>query len=399
MEGELVGMTAEKKSRLELRLEQELEEGRMKNNGNLDDDDLLVKAFDLVEVYFRLYRLNKLNALLAEIKPFCFQRGDDEDWIPKWLQAQATNLCKQNRYAESLPLFTEMAERLAPTSALMSNVGNVYLALGDLEKAHDHYEKAYQMLFTEPHGPDKEAGALAEIAFVKLKIAEIEPLEGDSGRKTMYLDDAKRHIVQSVEKYRDIGYVTHSMLGKALGSLAKICYARGEYEEADRAWIEAMNIYNIRMGNHSLYVAGALKERVKVIIKLDLQRAKQEAPRMLLLALDKYVLRQDVLDLKEINEILSLLLHDDLPFTSKDSAPIALKDFMPIIVHCHKVLNNEIPSQTSEHPRIDVRFLAEFYQHSGHLMWLSGQDKVTAKDWVQRSIKLWGGPPVGTQEF
>ena len=137
-------MTAGEKALLESKLENDLAERRGKEGGGLRSEEALVVAFQLIEVYFRLYRLNKLHVLLQEIKPHCFEKGDESDWIPKWLQAQATNLCKQNRYKEALPLFTEMAERLTPTSALLSNVGNVYLALGQLHKAQVNNQHQHQ---------------------------------------------------------------------------------------------------------------------------------------------------------------------------------------------------------------------------------------------------------------
>mmetsp|Transcript_489 Transcript_489/g.930 ORF Transcript_489/g.930 Transcript_489/m.930 type:complete len:226 (-) Transcript_489:81-758(-) len=218
-------------------------------------------------------------------------------------------------------------------------------------------------------------------------MAEADPTQSKSKIKLL-LDKAKQQITLSVQKYRDIGYMTHSMLGKALASLAKICFARGEHVEADEAWKEALSIFKIRMGHDSLYVAGALKDRLKVLIDLDIDKARKNATPMLKAALEKYALKQDVIDLKEINEILGLLLRDELQLANEED----LQPFVPLILHCDRVLSGEIRNQTSEHPNIDVRFLAEFYQHAGHLLWLSKHDNVKAKRWVQRSVVLWGGP-------
>lgn len=116
-------------------------------------------------------------------------------------------------------LETKFAEEPETLAAITNNIGNVYYALGEYEKAGPMIERAVE-LFTRTLGPDHELSRLAEHD-LGMFLRDVGDYERADSILTAILERNERELGVSDPKTLS-----------AMGSLANLAYNKGEYDRA-----------------------------------------------------------------------------------------------------------------------------------------------------------------------
>lgn len=117
------------------RLEERM--ARFRRSRGMSHDSTLKATFKLLDCLIGQYKLNKTDAILAEIGAVCKERGSD--WYVKWIQSLAFCRWKQHKYKEALTLFHEQEGIVGASAALCENIGHTYSSMGDLKKAEEYF--------------------------------------------------------------------------------------------------------------------------------------------------------------------------------------------------------------------------------------------------------------------
>ena len=176
-------------------------------------DSTLKHTFKLLDCLIGQYKLNRVDAVLAEIADVCHAakgRGAS-DWHVKYIQALAFCRWKQHRFKEALDLFYQQQEIVGASSALCENIGHTLSSLGDLPKAEEYFERAIELL---KHGSFGNRGG------IYMGLGLVRERLGKQKEALPILEQALEHYQKEHTKGHDT--VDSSIIAKAHMSIGKV---------------------------------------------------------------------------------------------------------------------------------------------------------------------------------
>eukprot|EP00667_Euglena_gracilis_P009805 EG_transcript_9968 len=279
---------------LQLRQERELEArvDDLRRGPGLQDPASLDVVFQLFDVWIGLYRLNKTDALLQEVMPFCEQIGGT--YYIKAIQMLGFCRWKQYKYAEALELFHKMEGLMGPSCALCENIGHTYSSMGNLDKAEEYFELAAKLSPGEGKG-----GMEGNMGGILLGLGLVKERKGD-------VKGALPVLQQSLDWYQAKFAATGdaSLVAKAHMSVGKAHDLLGNPAEAEPHFKEALRIFEVTCGADSPLTAGACNSLGRVQLSLgNRDSAQRHLKRALALEVSK-----DSVHLQTIFDLLVKIL-------------------------------------------------------------------------------------------
>ena len=199
--------TAAQEERLELRV------AKLRRKRGEAHDSTLKHTFKLLDCLIGQYKLNRVDAVLAEIADVCHAakgRGAS-DWHVKYIQALAFCRWKQHRFKEALELFYQQQEIVGASSALCENIGHTLSSLGDLPKAEEYFERAIELL---KHGSFGNRGG------IYMGLGLVRERLGKQKEALPILEQALEHYQK--EHTKGHATVDSSIIAKAHMSIGKV---------------------------------------------------------------------------------------------------------------------------------------------------------------------------------
>ena len=397
--------TAAQEERLELRV------AKLRRKRGEAHDSTLKHTFKLLDCLIGQYKLNRVDAVLAEIADVCHAakgRGAS-DWHVKYIQALAFCRWKQHRFKEALELFYQQQEIVGASSALCENIGHTLSSLGDLPKAEEYFERAIELL---KHGSfGNRGGIYMGLGLVRERLGKLK-------EALPILEQALEHYQK--EHTKGHATVDSSIIAKAHMSIGKVRPARAilrrnslrrnsprnsptrpsalqvheklnELPLAARHMAEALRIFRATVGETSPLTAHAMSAYGRV--RFAQGPAHNKEAKALLKGALKLEVAKDAFHLESVWEVLNRLkdLHMEEAKADADSKPRtrdehlgALRStyapYLPLIAAARGRL-------TAAHEKDELGTLAVFYKTTGEICCLA-QAYEDGEELLEESLRL-----------
>lgn len=322
-------------------------------------------AFDLMNSWIGLYKLEPTDALITEVVPVCVGLGGE--WHMKAIQCRAFLRYKQHRFKEALADFIEFRGLAGNSAELAENMGHTYNTLGDYAKAEECFSESLRLMDlpgAPPKSSSNRGGVLLGLGLVKERLGR--PEEG-------------LKILQSaLQFYRNrFKGAEHSLVAKTLMSVGHTQEKLKRYPEAVTSYREATRIFQFTCGDDTPLTANAVFSLAKA---LNIQKERVEARELLQKTLELYV-GFDTLHvympiiIEILNEAKAWSVNEEQPANVKpgpDTLAILHRKFVPLIpsvLKCEGRLKEE---------KVDSGTAAVFHKVAGEICMLAGQYAVAA---------------------
>lgn len=341
----------------------------LKKSAGLGDPQTLAAAFDLINSWIGLYRLEPCDAMITEVMPVCESMGIGGEWHIKAIQARAFLRYKQHRFRDALADFLEFNKYAGSSAELRENMGHTYNTLGDYDNAEKCFLESLALM-DRPGAPAKASanrgGVLLGLGLVKERLGRVQ--EG--------LDI----LFKALEFYKArFKGAEHSLVAKTLMSVGHAQEKLGQLGAGGESYREAVRIFKFTCGDDTPLTANALDSLAK---NLYAQSQSTEPPCAEKVAearerlLESFVLYTgfDTLNVYMQNIIDILNEAKRWAIESKEKPPpgsntlsvlhAKFRPFVPAIIQCQQRVQKE--------PSVDSGTAAVYYKVGGEICMLSG---------------------------
>jgi len=204
--------------------------------------------FKLFDIWIGLYRLEKCDLVISEIRDSAGASSLDDATNLKLIQATAFTRWKQGKFGEAVALFKQMESLSGGSIALWENIAHTYSSMGRYTEAREYFEKCLNASEGKNHG-----GILLGLGLLKERSGEGDGLK--------YCLDALEWYSAKFSKNGNLS----SLEGKCAQSIANIFLGRLQLEDALKFAGMAVDNFEKTCGLDSPLLASALRIRADIL--------------------------------------------------------------------------------------------------------------------------------------
>jgi len=347
----------------------------LKEENGLDHHLTLETAFQLLNSYIRIHKLQPCNDLVEQIFPLCKKRGEGKSFHIKVIQSRALIRYKQHQFKESLQDYIEFRKFAGPSAQLAENMGHVYNTLGNYHDAEKCFKESLHLMEL----PEANEKSQSNKGGVLLGLGIIKDRLNDSESALKYLYEALNFYKKQFKN------MEHSLIAKTLISVAAAHKNNDELEKAEDSYREAIRIFKLTNFN-SPVIPNALLNLARCLHESKMPSKADEAKSLLIEAM-KLFIRFDYLAIymQNIIEILTLAKMWAIP-PLRDDDPNPLRRlhsqylaYVPLIISCRTIMQEQ---KIAENANAGV-----FFKISGEILMLAGKYQ-TASPFLRDAIRL-----------
>jgi len=264
-------------------------------------NSLIDCAYELIKAY----KLTACDELLTEGFDVCKQRGSNDSYYIKMIQAMAFLRFKQFRFNDAVILFEEMKTILGPNPSLLENMGHAYNSTGDQENAERCFTEALDIIDTQKITKVHKGGLLLGLGLVKAR----------QGRPEEGLVQLREALQWYIDEHNG---ADNALTAKACVSVAGTLEQLERFSEAEPHYREAIRIFKATCGDINPLTADALR---KLGMNLAAQQSWEDASSILEESLVCSVSVDSFsINLTNLTELVSSLLEVYSKLEGKDSS-------------------------------------------------------------------------------
>lgn len=320
-------------------------------------------AFDLMNSWIGLYKLEPTEALLAEVMPVCEQPGEEwKEWRMRAVQCRAFLRYKQHRFRDALADFLTFQSLAGDSAELAENMGHTYNTLGDYAKAEERFTASLRLMDlpgAPPKSSSNRGGVLLGLGLVKERLGR--PAEG--------LEILEKALAFYRQRFQG---VEHSLVAKTLMSVGHTQEKLQRYTDAVASYREATRIFKVTCGDDTPLTANAIFNLAKALYRQNPTEARELLQQALKLYVGFDTLHVYIPTVIEIlNEAKSWSINEKQdPGLAPGPATLAAlnRKFVPLVPHVVKC-----DQRLQEEKEVDKGTLAVFDKVGGEVCMLAGK--------------------------